>query len=565
MKARIYSEDSVTIEVLEVLLQEFGFTEVEVFTPRKMAAKRAILDDYVLIVDLDSAVCRDHLWLWSGQYNLFFMATQRPQDLGKIYDAPSSSLFYVNKPFSRKVLFQELEALLKQEITADSGVKHRRGQGAEVPMAALQTAFERFKDLQHEVSLAVESSPEKLMKLYANGVLDNTKVPFKKAMVLLPDASNRRLIVSHLKTMSVMEIRECTKGLDAWTRLKAKDFDAFIMDWQGDDIPGAALYSRIRSYNSTRFLPIVVTFHGDQDNDFRYLEGDFSCATLRSPFQKKDLAAALVAVILQSQAVNLLGSQVAGVLKAFAATDGSLPEYPPAFLRFLAKVVYEIGRDYVRNGQPELAESAYKLALSLGDDSTSLLVDLAITFHLRHQHARAKRLIERANLLTPGFLQGLCAEGEVSLWLKDFDNALRSFRKVIRLDPDHIKANAGLDLLAFLRKPAVGVNELAHRQFASPLNLAGIYCARNGQYTDALRHYLAAFSFVYTRVDRAKIFFNIGLCYKRAGMTNQAKQAFKKAIEVSDGPFAKAQFHLERPEVTVGDLEPLTEFEDEHW
>ena len=129
------------------------------------------------------------------------------------------------------------------------------------------------------------------------------------------------------------------------------------------------------------------------------------------------------------------------------------------------------------------------------------------------------------------------------------------------MDPECRKAVAGQSMVSQIHDtpgdPRTGSED---KGVASPFNLTAIYLAREGRFREALRYYMTAWSFVHTDMDKARLLFNIGLCYKRAGKEDKAVEAFHKATEVSEGKFTKAAKYLEKPDQ---DEEELEEFDDE--
>ena len=561
MKARIYSSDRNTTEILTPMLKAFGYGETEVVAPASIAGEvPQDYDQHTLILDLDDKDCVESLWSWSDKYCLLFIGQQQPKNLDRLYTSPTGTTWFLRKPFAEERVRDTLTRLLQDEAACEMGVGTKaKPRAGKLPSELLQIERDHAERTSM-VRLALESKPPQLVGLMEQGKLTPDDMPLKSALVLERDDSFASVLSQYLMGHSVMEMHRTDKGLDAWKRIKSGSYDVFIMNWDMDDMPAVTLYNRLRAGKTYRHLPVLVTCSDPENTDLRLLEDDHCLQIVQKPLQRQEFSDRLLEIVVNGICLGQLEDKAMAVISGLLKSGGHPGKISTPFARFLIMICRRVAGECIRTGDFDLAEKAFDLSCSYGDQSTMLMTGLAKVYHCQKRHSKAKRLVARANILAPGHISRLCLKGEIDLWLNDFDDALAAFQEVLHYDPDNKKAKSGQDMVMQIQDNPMDPRAQLENQLASPLNLTAIYLARQGKYRDALRYYLCAFSFVHTVEDQAKLLFNIGLCYKRAGRDDQAAMAFQRAVGVSGGSFEKATKYLVSPDEDDDDLE---EFEDE--
>ena len=570
MRVKIWSKDQTTKDVLQGMLEEFGFKHIEFLAPADCNKKDfGNTEDDTLILDLDSRECRENLWKISGKHAALLMGQKPPKELQKRYTSPTGQVIFLSKPFTSSKFHQSLTSLIHGEARQETRSAPGRLESAPEPdqdtLKKLEITFEsimtRSQNTLRETQQTLATPPAKLQALVQTGKIQMEDLPLKTILVMEPDDGFANGILRYLSSRCVLEVIRVTHGLDAWNTLAERSVDLVVMEWDTSDMSGLSIYNRMRMTPNLKHTPILVTHKRKEAGDWRLVAEDFCLKVLEKPLAQEAFNKALDDVVLSSIVCRELSKSVQGFLTEAVEQGFDFSNTPPGMLRFLILSLRQTGENLLREDNLVAAERVLLLAWNLGDQSSATMTVLARIYHCQKRHQKAHRLLTQAGLLAPGSLDRLCLRGEIDLWLNRFDEALASFQEAIHMDPECRKAVAGQSMVAQIHDtpgdPRVGSED---KGVASPFNLTAIYLAREGRFREALRYYMTAWSFVHTDMDKARLLFNIGLCYKRAGKESKATEAFHKASEVSDGKFTKAAKYLEKP---GEDDDELVEFDDE--
>jgi tetratricopeptide (TPR) repeat protein len=203
--------------------------------------------------------------------------------------------------------------------------------------------------------------------------------------------------------------------------------------------------------------------------------------------------------------------------------------------------------------------------LMLGETEKSLKilegVDQAKPPYLRGLHLQGRALMklgradeaiamfEKANLFNPNDVDRLCDLGDALLSSDRSKDAAAAFEKALSIDSSSRKAQLGRgkcqlldghvnDALAILRE-AAGDTEIA-----SLFNTAAVLNMRRGRHEQGMSLYQQALKAL-GKDERiqARLYFNMGLGYRRWGKKDKAQQCFEQSTKL-DPTFTKAREHM---------------------
>jgi tetratricopeptide (TPR) repeat protein len=100
-----------------------------------------------------------------------------------------------------------------------------------------------------------------------------------------------------------------------------------------------------------------------------------------------------------------------------------------------------LGNEYFDSQQREKAIAAYDKALQLQPNNPDVLTDQGVMYRELSQFDKAVANFKKANSVNPKHLQSLLDLGVVyGRDLKDYDNAMEAFNKIIQIAPDSAEA-----------------------------------------------------------------------------------------------------------------------------
>ncbi len=555
MKAAIFSNDKLSIDVLNRALLESDFSRVDSFDPKDEDARRAAEDIGVNLVILDFDIP-----LASGL--VLHIPPEAPVlaigDFKSKQKAPASvAERFLLKPFSKDQILRAIRETLLGEINLLSDAAPSQPSNA-----VIADLKEQWGALTEQITLK-RSSVKKLMTTPpsdlrtilmgkidpATGMIPKDEFPFQTALVIESDKVAAKSFMKLLVDRCVMHVDIAPNGKDAWNYLQQKNYDLVILQWAIQELSGLALYNRLRSQQTTRHTPIIAISGNIKSDDFRLLDEDPAITLISAPVQEKALHAALTSVVTESTVGIKYLKPTTELVEDSLATDlffheKSMFTKGKAIDDLALSALKITGDRLLTEERFDEAEKAYAAAWDLGDRRLGLLTGYGKACFLNGKPDLARKIIISADALAPQNVERLCLIGEMDLSTRDVDQARETFSKVLSIDPENSKAKAGLEIADVMEKN--GSSDLASpvQHFASYLNMLGINLSKSGKLTDALRYYRSAMSFVHGKDAQAKLWFNVGIVYLRGKNEADATKAFKKAYDMSDGKLAKAEKYI---------------------
>lgn len=546
MLAKIFTKDPNITDILKAVMHDYGFSKVEFHEPSKNCIDTIHEDiDQIIIIDTDYWMELDRQLNSSGILLIRSYQVKWSKDFEKL----SSSKACITKPFSSQQVSDALDQILKEMASRDIEIKKPKvtvlPKEKEEQLLYLEKSYSEIKEL-HEKILFAEPDERKVM--FQNKEITFGDFPLKKVLIVELDKDFMRLVNRYLSELGVFEIYNTGVGLDAWGKIESETYDLIIIDWNIVDMEASGLYNRIRGKEGLRYVPIVISLSKSHKDDLRLIKDDFCAELATKPFQKKDFTRSLCNLATISQFSTCYSKEVHTFLTEALEIGMDFSSFKSEVKFFLSVALRSVVEALILNNSLSKSEEALKAAWQLGDSGETTMASMARVFHLQSRHGEARRLINQANALGPDNAERLCLKGEIGLYIDDLEMARGAFSSTFNMDRAHSKALAGLDLA-----DRVDANRsmlepiMAKENMSSPYNLLGIQLSRNGEYGEALKFYKSALSFLHTKSDKVRLLFNVGLCYKRAGLLEQAEKAFQTSYKASGGTFEKALDHITDP------------------
>lgn len=374
-----------------------------------------------------------------------------------------------------------------------------------------------------------------------------------RVAILDQNSHNLDDLVSIFSSEGVVSVKKFSEGEKLWNSLKASRLvpDLIVQDWNSDDVSGLALFNRIRGFEPTSKVAMIITSNSLAPDEMTLLEEFPGTIFLPKPFSKLQVLEAVHKVIdeifwIDQNKVGL--EQVFSDLKVgrndvkgrlFAIIRSSPNKFPLIVLA--AKILR-------KTNHHSLASQLVQESLKIYPNVPILLTELAKIFFLEGKLKEAYDHAERAVKISPKNLERLCFTGEVSVILGKIDEAEKLYSKALGIDPENRVALAGVSVSdTNIRNhfyQAIRDNS-APQNLASLLNLAGIMSIKKGNYEDGFKQYRLALGISKNASEASSLTFNLGLGSIKAKRYQDADNWFKKCAKFGGKLETKAKRYRE--------------------
>jgi Tfp pilus assembly protein PilF len=385
----------------------------------------------------------------------------------------------------------------------------------------------------------------------------NNEIP-KSAIIIVEDGLVSNVITSFLKSSGVNNVRVELDGQSAWTAMQRETYELVIMGWKLSTIEGPALFNRIRGQERYTMTPLLVISGKIDKDSFRLLE-EFPCSAMMSlPMDVTTLRKNLFRLweekdwyLKNSDLIQRMFTEAENkpenIKSAIDAVMKRAPNPIPAAL-LVAKQLNAFG--YLGQSQ-----AIYKQILRKDEDCLQALNGLGRSLLLAGKTTEASMYLRVAWRLSENNIERLCMLGEIELSQHDSDAARQYFDMALKIDKNDPRAASGVvvcdNFEGYVRAHTGGA---LPRNFASICNTIGVWLVRDKNFEKGFEQYNAALNLLTHRGTQARVMFNMGLGYIRAGSESEALKWFMKAKEYGGSAFKKPAEYLERMQsgVAVG-------------
>ncbi|MFK7873755.1 MAG: response regulator [Oligoflexales bacterium] len=239
--------------------------------------------------------------------------------------------------------------------------------------------------------------------------LQFNSLDIQKAVVIDSTDDERAKVVEVLKELGVPEILEFSDGESAWEAIdQTEDIGVILHEWRVPKLTGPLLIQRIRKRHAT--TPVIVTTSLVEEEDKPLLREMGAFTLIQKPYEHHEIVGAIVHTIQQDRAPTETGTLEMKIIQLLHSK-----KFEDAMaLREKYTAATDISED--RKGKIE-AEFAF------ADKNYSLARDLAANALRAGQES-----IPLLNLL-----------GKCLMFLREFDQALRVFKKAQKMSPQNIE------------------------------------------------------------------------------------------------------------------------------
>jgi two-component system chemotaxis response regulator CheY len=381
------------------------------------------------------------------------------------------------------------------------------------------------------------------------------KIAIQSALVVEPDESLANIVSKYLRDFGVNKVEKASNGENSWEKMKAQSYDLIIMDWRLRGLSGLCIYNRIRaSKHLNKSLVVILCGFADRE-DFRILEEHPLTRYLEKPFQQ-EVFDQIVGNLGDFNAIydevhEFVRDTLDPMIMSQVDTGILLKEIQKRFQNN-AKVL-NIAAEYLLKKRLYVhAEKILIHALKHAPQNIAIISNLGKVYHHLNQPAKALRLLQKANFMSPHNVDRLCLMGEAGLTLQQPKQARDYFKKVLAIDVESSIAAAGLTISNNMEEHLGKYNQAQPlaMKFSSILNVIGITYVRNKEFDRGIEQYIAAMSFIQDDHVLARLQFNLGLAYLRARRFNHAENWFTSSSKLASEDFLKPALFLEK----IGDF-----------
>ncbi len=350
-----------------------------------------------------------------------------------------------------------------------------------------------------------------------------------------------------------LSVKKFSEGEKLWNSLRTASLqpELIVQDWNSDDVSGLALFNRIRGFESTSNVAMIITSHKLAPEEMTLLQEFPGTIFLPKPFTKLKVLEAAQKVtdeILWIQQNKAGLEEVFSDLKVgrndvkgrlFAIIRSSPNKFPLIVLA--AKILR-------KTSHHSLASQLVQESLKIYPNEPILLTELAKICFVEGRLKEAYQHAEKAVKISPKNLERLCFTGEVSVSLGRIDEAEILYNKALGIDPENRLAIAGASISDANTKNHFSLalrENSAPQNLASLLNLAGIMSVKEGNYDDGFKQYRLALGISKNATEASALTFNLGLGSIKAKRYQDADSWFKKCASFGGGLESKAKKYRE--------------------
>ena len=383
----------------------------------------------------------------------------------------------------------------------------------------------------------------------------------KTALIMGYDEGSLNIIQAKLRKCQIYDVGKTTDPSEAWSMIEAQLPDIILIEWKSTtDFNTIAFFNRLRKNPDTLFLPLLVLSPIFHKNDQRLLE-EFPVTRMA----RLDLQP----VLLKSEVFKLLGESHwyqanATQLNHLIERSGDQPETlvnpllkSIATLNRPAPLYFMMARHLIK--QRKYDEARRLLEVLIQKDANNFLArnELGKIHLITRNYREAIKVLEPAHNYSPLNINNTLNLGEAHLNMQNFDRARQLFEEVEALDPTETKAHSGIiiaknlqEYLANSRDEELGID----KSLSSLCNSAAISLVRSKSYDRGVEQYQSALSFSKSRINSARIAFNLGLCFMRWKKYSEALPWFHKSSQFGKGQFEKSDYYIRLIENKLGPL-----------
>jgi tetratricopeptide (TPR) repeat protein len=333
-----------------------------------------------------------------------------------------------------------------------------------------------------------------------------------------------------------------------------------------DFFSGVALtLNRIKSLEELSLLPILL-IPGQGGHDAINLITEYPC-TIALPKPASALQISKALTLLSREAewytenIPSIESSIRKIEKASDLTEVKTTlESSTGHGTALGFIFAELA---AKHNILNLAEIAYRWILSKDQNNLRAIAGLGRSLFLLDKSDEAAAYLRIARRQSRANIERLCMLGEIAIKDGKMRHASRSFTEAKTIDPDNHRIQAGLDVISnFEQSVAFRAGQGLAHSLIQTYNIVAISHVQDRKMDSAIGIYKGALKISSEPKVKARIEFNIGLCYLKFGKNADATIWFKKSLETGHNLFTRAQQYLDK---LSGKISPSIQSGDDTW
>ena len=472
------------------------------------------------------------------------------------------------KPFTKSVFEDAFNRCLRQSLTRSTlkpamETQATLAEGTHITIAWREDV-EKILASQQRIVQQLQLDPKnlyeiKLKELKARGepspqdmgalrksILD--LILIKSAVIIDHDQANQQLLRDYSKQNNILELDTYGDCEQALSSLQSKRYDFIMMDWSTEASGGLRLYNKLRSATLTERVPLLVFGKASELPALdTLLEEDPHLLVVEKPIQFKKLTELLVKLFSKSLCAKKLAESLEKVFQSSCSTAllkdlvQDVCNRMPALKLQLIHSVHRL----LELGRMEEAERLARILIEQQELAIPASSVLAKICHLTERPQAAADLLRYVCALAPKRLERLLQAAESELALLHIDRAELYLDQADKIDPEHRKLLALRYLSKTMQTHSAELNHSSVKNLVSVLNTIGITFAKSQKPDEAIQYYQSALMIDAQRLDRGRLYFNLGLSYERAKDPDKALIAFLEAEKLVGQELPKVRIHID--------------------
>ena len=208
-----------------------------------------------------------------------------------------------------------------------------------------------------------------------------------------------------------------------------------------------------------------------------------------------------------------------------------------------------MARAYFASGATKEALGCSEKALKIKPQSLAAASLVAACHRKMGRSDLAMKVLEECSDGAENSMRFMMMLGHVKLDNGEVKQAKKIFQKAKKLDEEDKEADEGLLAVSLVEgdlkvAKSLQSNSLASMDMVRFLNLRAISFTNNRKFDMAEKLYLNAIEFLGDRPENYKIFFNLGICLKKAGDPAKALDYMQECEKRAPDTFMKVQDHI---------------------
>ena len=373
-------------------------------------------------------------------------------------------------------------------------------------------------------------------------------------IVHTPRADLRDAVRQELKALGADSIVSPGSKDECVELLIANPDAILVLDWEVGAEEVNLILNAVKGHFMVEIRPIFLVIP-EVDDNIVAVGAEYGVSQIHSgPISRVAIKECLQALFDEDSSTSAIREVLVKV--ATARSEGDWALATPMLLEMWAKnpgnerIAFELAENLIYEGNWTHAKQLLQPFVAMEPPNTRALHLMGRCMMSAGDFDGAIGMLEKAKIINPLNVDRLIDLGNAFLKKELVEDAMTNFAAAADLDPDNKGAKLGKGKCMLM---SGDVNEALKllktvsgpRELASIFNTAAVLSIRSGTFDKGMSLYKSAMQAI-GRNDKiaSRLFYNMGLGYKRWGKTDKAVMCFQKSFEL-DSTYAKATKQIE--------------------